>query len=103
MGNLPWENFTRTILLRKHAKTDPKFGCDPNKRPIPQLIEYGIINLNKPAGPTSHQVSAYVQKILNIKKSGHSGTLDPKVYGVLPVALGKGTRVVQTLLSAGKE
>jgi len=68
-----------------------------------KLINYGIINLDKPAGPTSHQCSAYVQKILHIKKSGHSGTLDPNVTGLLPTALGRATRIVQTLLKAGKE
>ena len=70
---------------------------------VDEMIDLGIANINKPKGPTSHQVSAYVQKILKIKKSGHSGTLDPKVTGVLPTAFGRGTRVVQTLLTAGKE
>jgi H/ACA ribonucleoprotein complex subunit 4 len=48
-------------------------------------------------------VSAYVQKILGIDKGGHSGTLDPNVTGVLPVAVSKATKIVQALLSAGKE
>jgi len=67
------------------------------------LFDFGVVNIDKPSGPTSHQVSAYVKKILNISKSGHSGTLDPKVTGVLPIAVGRGTRVVQSLLTAGKE
>ena len=93
----------RIILIKKHAETSEKFGKSPEKRTVEELINYGIINVDKPEGPTSHQVSAHVQKILGIKKSGHSGTLDPKVTGVLPVALGKGTRIVQSLLTAGKE
>ncbi len=100
---LPFEKINRKLLLRRKAKTDQKFGCKPEERPVETLIDFGIANINKPKGPTSHQVSAYVQKILGIKKSGHSGTLDPKVTGVLPVALGRGTRIVQTLLPAGKE
>lgn len=100
---LPWQKIERTIQVRKRSKTNSDHGCKPSKRTVEQLLNYGIINLNKPAGPTSHQVSAYVQKILNISKTGHSGTLDPKVYGVLPVALGRGTRIVQNLLNAGKE
>jgi len=93
----------REVLVKKETETDWNYGSDPNKRDIKELINYGIINLNKPAGPTSHQVSDYVQKILGIKKSGHSGTLDPKVTGVLPIALGKATRIVQALLKLGKE
>ena len=89
--------------MKKETETDWNYGSDPNKRDIKELINYGIINLNKPSGPTSHQVSDYVQKILGIKKSGHSGTLDPKVTGVLPIALGKATRIVQALLKLGKE
>ncbi len=100
---LPFEDIEREILIRRKSETSDKFGSDPKKRPVEQLIEYGIINVNKPKGPTSHQVSSFVQNILNINKSGHSGTLDPKVTGVLPVALGKATRIVNFLLPAGKE
>ena len=102
-GKLPFEKIKRELFERKKAKTDSKFGADPNKRPVKELLDFGIININKPKGPTSHQVSSYVQKIIGIKKSGHSGTLDPKVTGVLPVAIGRGTRIVQALLPAGKE
>jgi len=100
---LPFEKVKRTILIRKEAETSPKYGLAPDKRPILVLLDQGIINIDKPAGPSSHQVSAYVQKILNIDKSGHSGTLDPGVTGCLPCALGRATRIVQSLLNAGKE
>jgi len=103
MGNLPFEKIKRVELVRQKLSTSDKFGCDPFNRPISDLLSYGVVNIDKPSGPTSHQVSSFVQKILDIPKSGHSGTLDPKVTGVLPVALGKGTRVVQSLLTAGKE
>ncbi len=103
MGKLPFERIPREVLVRQEATTDEKFGVRPEERPIEELMVYGLVNIDKPAGPTSHQVSSYVQKILNIKKTGHSGTLDPAVTGCLPVALGRGTRVVQSLLTAGKE
>jgi len=103
MSQLPFEKIKRDIYVRNLSKTDPKFGKIPTDRTTEELLDYGIINVDKPPGPTSHQVSAYVQKILKINKSGHSGTLDPKVTGVLPVAIGKATKVVQALLHAGKE
>lgn len=98
MNNLPFEKIKRKILIKKE-ETEQK----PIERSIKELIQYGIININKQSGPTSHQVSDYVQRILEIKKSGHSGTLDPKVTGSLPIALNKATRIVQTLLKSGKE
>ena len=100
---LPFEKTERKILIRKESETDEKYGCKPEERKTEEIINYGIVNIDKPKGPTSHQVSDYVQKILHINKSGHSGTLDPGVTGVLPVALGRATRIVQTLLTAGKE
>ena len=103
MGLLPFEKIERKILVRKEAGTDEKLGCWPEKRATEEIINYGIVNIDKPKGPTSHQVADYVQKILSISKSGHSGTLDPAVTGVLPVALDRGTRIVQGLLTAGKE
>jgi len=102
-NQLPFEVKNREILVRREAETSPKYGSDPNKRSIKELINYGVVNIDKPKGPTSHQVSAYVQKILKIKKAGHSGTLDPQVTGVLMIALGRATRVVQSLLKSGKE
>ncbi|MBI2148035.1 RNA-guided pseudouridylation complex pseudouridine synthase subunit Cbf5 [Candidatus Woesearchaeota archaeon] len=100
---LPFERMQRQILEKKKAKTSPKYGIVPSERATSQLLQYGIINIDKPKGPTSHQVSAYAQQILGITKAGHSGTLDPRVTGVLPIALGAATKVVQALLPAGKE
>ena len=100
---LPFEKIKRKILVKTEFKTDSKLGCKPEERKTEEIINYGVINVNKCQGPTSHQVSDYVQKILHINKSGHSGTLDPHVHGLLPVALGRATRIVQTLLKSGKE
>ena len=58
---------------------------------------FGFINLNKPAGFTSHDCVAKLRKLLNTKKVGHGGTLDPDATGVLPVAIGKATRLLQFL------
>ncbi|MCD4666961.1 RNA-guided pseudouridylation complex pseudouridine synthase subunit Cbf5, partial [archaeon] len=103
MEKLPFENIKRKVLVKKDIQTDSRYGVEPEKRDIKELLELGIVNLNKPAGPTSHQVTDYVKKIFGLKKAGHSGTLDPNVTGVLPIAFGRGTRVVQVLLKSGKE
>jgi len=100
---LPFERFEREVIVKKEAETNDSYGTYPEKRSVSELINFGIINLDKPSGPSSHQVSAYVKPILGLKKAGHSGTLDPKVTGVLPVALGRATRIVEVLLTAGKE
>jgi len=93
----------KELLTKKEYKTNPEYGSVPEKRKTEDIINYGVVNIDKPEGPTSHQVSFYVQQILGLDKSGHAGTLDPKVTGVLPVALGKATRIVEYLLKAGKE
>ncbi len=102
MGKLPFEK-ERKLLTKRKAETDERFGKRPEERSIEEYIRYGIINLDKPRGPTSHEVVAWVKKILNVKKAGHGGTLDPKVSGVLPVALEESTKIVQTILPAAKE
>ncbi|MDD3594192.1 MAG: tRNA pseudouridine(55) synthase TruB [Candidatus Gastranaerophilales bacterium] len=56
---------------------------------------FGVININKPKGITSFGVVAKLRKLLNIKKIGHSGTLDPLASGVLPVFISKATRLIQ--------
>lgn len=62
----------------------------------------GIINLKKEAGMTSHDAVFKLRKILQEKKIGHGGTLDPDVVGVLPIAVGKATRVIEYMTEAGK-
>lgn len=91
------------LLVKSQDSTNPSYGCEPDKRDIETLLQYGVINLDKPSGPTSHEVVSWVRKILGISNAGHGGTLDPKVVGVLPCALGRATRVLSALLNAGKE
>jgi len=90
-------------LVKSKDKTSSDFGKKPSQRLTPEHINFGVLNLDKPSGPTSHQVVAWVKNILNIEKAGHGGTLDPRVTGVLPVALGKSTKVLKLLLSYPKE
>jgi len=90
-------------LIKAEEPTDPQYGFEPEKRPLPLYLDCGIVNLDKPAGPTSHEVSSWVRKVLHLKRTGHGGTLDPQVTGVLPVALGTATKSVGALLTAGKE
>ncbi|HOV81692.1 MAG TPA: RNA-guided pseudouridylation complex pseudouridine synthase subunit Cbf5 [Methanothrix sp.] len=93
----------RSVLVKRRGKTDPAYGCAPESRSIEAHLALGAINLDKTSGPTSHEVVAWVKRILEVEKAGHSGTLDPKVTGVLPVLLENATRVMDTLLLAGKE
>ncbi|PKK86400.1 MAG: RNA-guided pseudouridylation complex pseudouridine synthase subunit Cbf5 [Thermoplasmata archaeon HGW-Thermoplasmata-1] len=93
----------RKRLVRAHADTNPNYGKRPEDRTIEELLDYGMINLDKPWGPTSHQVVAWLKDILGIGIAGHGGTLDPRVTGVLPVALGASTKAIKVLLEAGKE
>jgi H/ACA ribonucleoprotein complex subunit 4 len=91
------------LIVKADSQTNPKYGKKPEERTIQELLQYGVINLDKVSGPTSHEVVSWVRKILCIEKSGHGGTLDPGVTGILPLALGRATRVLSALLSAGKE
>jgi predicted rRNA pseudouridine synthase len=60
---------------------------------IKELLNFGLINFDKPAGPTSFSVSEFVCKKLGLKKTSHMGTLDPKVTGVLPITLGRACKL----------
>ena len=102
MGKLP-SDVEREVLVRARDFTDEHYGCEPQRRPIREHLRLGIINLDKPVGPTSHEVVAWVKRLLEVRRAGHGGTLDPKVSGVLPVALEDATKMVQALLPAGKE
>jgi H/ACA ribonucleoprotein complex subunit 4 len=83
--------------------TDPRYGYDPFNRPIDILLDYGLIPLDKPAGPTSHEIVAWVRRIFDIEKAGHSGTLDPPATGLLPIGLGEATKALGILLLGPKE
>lgn len=92
------------------------------KRDITEYIKAGYINLDKPANPSSHEVVAWIKRILRVEKTGHSGTLDPKttgkkfiikfsrlciqiigVLGCLIVCIERTTRLAKSQQAAGKE
>ncbi|WDC84006.1 tRNA pseudouridine(55) synthase TruB [Caloramator sp. mosi_1] len=62
----------------------------------------GVINILKPPGMTSHDVVSFLRKRLNIKKIGHTGTLDPGAAGVLPICIGKATKIVDYITAQDK-
>lgn len=101
-GLLPAER-PRKRLVRMHAETDEKYGKRPERRSVPELLACGVVPLDKPSGPTSHQVAAWLRNVLGTEEVGHGGTLDPKVTGALPVAVNGAVKAVGALLSAGKE
>ena len=103
MNILPFESRDFEVIVKKKSETSNSHGCIPEERSVEDLLNFGIVNIDKPPGVTSHQISSFVKSILCVKKAGHSGTLDPGVTGCLPVAFGDATRVVQLLLTAGKE
>jgi predicted rRNA pseudouridine synthase len=72
------------------------------EKSIKELLEFSIINIDKPSGPTSFTVSQYVRNALKIGKSSHLGTLDPQVSGVLPVALDRACRLNEYLMHKDK-
>lgn len=84
----------------------------PTDRSIPELLSFGVLNLDKPAGPSAHQVSAWTRDLVadalettgnpRIEQAAHAGTLDPGVTGCLPVLLGSATRCVPALQGGDK-
>ncbi len=90
-------------LVVLHETPDSKHGKRPEDRSIEERIRLGVAIVDKPAGPTSHQVSAWVRDMFGVPKAGHAGTLDPRVTGVLPVGLAAATRALEALLAGDKE
>ena len=96
------KNYDQLHVRTAHYTPIP-MGCSPLKRPLAEYVKYGVINLDKPANPSSHEVVAWIKRILRVEKTGHSGTLDPKVTGCLIVCIDRATRLVKAQQSAGKE
>ncbi|MEM5801955.1 MAG: RNA-guided pseudouridylation complex pseudouridine synthase subunit Cbf5 [Candidatus Aenigmatarchaeota archaeon] len=90
-------------LIREEEETNPDYGKEPEKRNIEELINSSVIVVDKHSGPTSHQISQWIKEIFNVKKVGHAGTLDPKVTGVLIVALGEAVKAMPVLMGLDKE
>lgn len=74
----------------------------PDERDPDERRAFGVINLDKPPGPTSHQVVAWVKDLLGVDRAAHAGTLDPKATGCLPVLVGDATRAAGVLVAGRK-
>ncbi|EPZ31473.1 H/ACA ribonucleoprotein complex subunit 4 [Rozella allomycis CSF55] len=96
------KNYDKLNVRTSHYTPIP-CGHSPLQRPLKEYLRYGVINLDKPANPSSHEVVAWIRRILKVEKTGHSGTLDPKVTGCLIVCIDRATRLVKSQQSAGKE
>ncbi|KAG6485493.1 H/ACA ribonucleoprotein complex subunit 4-like [Zingiber officinale] len=96
------KNYDRLNVRTGHYTPLPA-GHSPLKRPLAEYLRYGILNLDKPSNPSSHEVVAWIKRILRSEKTGHSGTLDPKVTGNLIVCIDRATRLVKSQQGAGKE
>ncbi|MBC7128325.1 MAG: RNA-guided pseudouridylation complex pseudouridine synthase subunit Cbf5 [Thermoplasmatales archaeon] len=93
----------RKRFVKSEEEASPFFGKEPSKRSIEEAIENGVVIIDKPCGPTSHQVAAWVKEILHLNKAGHGGTLDPNVSGVLPIALENATKAIGLMHEISKE
>ncbi|KAF9452645.1 putative rRNA pseudouridine synthase [Macrolepiota fuliginosa MF-IS2] len=96
------KNYDKLLVRSSHFTPIPS-GGSPLKRDITNYIKAGVINLDKPSNPSSHEVVAWLRRILRVEKTGHSGTLDPKVTGCLIVCIDRATRLVKSQQGAGKE
>ncbi len=104
MGGILPADQPRELIVKASDTTSPEYGFSSlDNLPLEYLLENGVVVLDKPAGPTSHEVATWVRKILNVNRVGHGGTLDPGVTGVLPTGVGNATKAMQALLHAGKE
>jgi H/ACA ribonucleoprotein complex subunit 4 len=90
-------------LVVLHETRESSHGTRPEARSLADRIRLGVLIADKPQGPTSHQVSAWVRDMFGVPRAGHSGTLDPRVTGVLPIALADATRAVEAVLEGDKE
>jgi len=72
------------------------------KKPIKELIDFSILNIDKPKDCTSFDVVNHIRKSLNLEKCGHFGTLDPNVTGVLPICLEKACKIQQYFMHRDK-
>jgi H/ACA ribonucleoprotein complex subunit 4 len=78
------------------------YGIDPENLSIEQRLASGFILLDKPQGPTSHQIASWVRDLLGLERLGHGGTLDPFATGVLPLMAGKSMKLTKGILKTDK-
>jgi H/ACA ribonucleoprotein complex subunit 4 len=90
-------------LVKSDEETDESYGKPPRDRTMEEAVRNSLVIVDKQAGPTSHQVTKWVGDIFHSENCGHSGTLDPAVTGVLPVAMGNATKAMPALSELDKE
>lgn len=95
-------NNTDKMIVKSNDYSPSGHGTLPVNREINEYLKYGIVTIDKPSNPSSHEVVTWVKDILNCEKTGHSGTLDPKVTGVLTICLNRATRLTKSQQNAGK-
>lgn len=93
----------RELVYLVEGEEPSEYGKRPEDRTMEELLNQGVINIDKPAGPTSHEIVSWVKEMLDSNRTGQGGTLDPNVTGVLPIALGEATKGLRALLEGGKE
>jgi H/ACA ribonucleoprotein complex subunit 4 len=86
----------------EERQTDPAFGCHPDERTLEQRLASGFILIDKPAGPTSHQLASWARELLGLERLGHGGTLDPFATGVLPLMAGRCMKITNKILKHKK-
>ncbi|MEM2891724.1 MAG: RNA-guided pseudouridylation complex pseudouridine synthase subunit Cbf5 [Thermoplasmata archaeon] len=85
------------MLPRIRRPVDAAGGGRPEDKTVEELLSDGVVVIDKPSGPTSHQVTSWVGAMLGASRSAHGGTLDPRVTGVLPIGLGAAVRAIDAL------
>ena len=89
-------------VLDESPTTDTAFGTAPDDRTLEQRLASGFILVDKPAGPTSHQLAAWARDLLGLERLGHGGTLDPFATGVLPLMTGRCMKITNKILKHRK-
>ncbi len=89
-------------ILDADASTNPSIGGEPDSRDVMERLASGFILLDKPAGPTSHQLASWARDMFGLERLGHGGTLDPFATGVLPLMAGKAMKLTKKILTHKK-
>ncbi len=89
-------------ILDAAASTNPAIGGIPDDRDVEERLASGFILLDKPAGPTSHQLASWARDLFGLERLGHGGTLDPFATGVLPLMAGKTMKLTKKILTHKK-
>ena len=91
------------LITLRNETSNPEYGKPPEKRDMRELLQSGVVCIDKPVGPTAHQAADFVKNILKVEKAGHAGPLDPHVSGLLVVGINSGTKILKAQLEAPKE